>query len=204
MTDHTNPQWLRSVGETREHLMNVMHVGLSRKGDVSTKAAALADDIRALGEARKAIGEASFFIEQLCAVVVYAATQIPPDGLWQDIFVRTMQNVQQTEGDYYDEDRESDEEYQSDEDSDEGYESDGDDEPYEDDEPDEDDEQFDDVGILFSLLSCHTDTSQGRISGLEIPTPAVEFYAGPLVWYVFSFHAYKSYEANIHRSHYFR
>ncbi|UPK95599.1 hypothetical protein LCI18_006534 [Fusarium solani-melongenae] len=106
---------------TQQHLLDVIQAGLGRPGDVSTKAAALADDIRTLGAARRDIGEARDFIGELCGVVVGVAALLPPDHPWQDTFVQTMQNVQQTDGDYHsDEEHESDEEYESDE----GYASD--------------------------------------------------------------------------------
>ncbi|KAI8653790.1 hypothetical protein LRP88_00468 [Fusarium phalaenopsidis] len=102
MIDHIN---LKSAiypdePESTQRLLDVIQVGLGRSGDVSTKAAALADDIRTLGEARRAIGEASDFIEELCGVAVDVAFHLPPDHPWQDTFVQTMQNVQQTDGDY--------------------------------------------------------------------------------------------------------
>ncbi|WAO95451.1 Hypothetical protein NCS54_01307400 [Fusarium falciforme] len=135
MSDHINLK--RPIDltepESTQNLLDVIQAGLGRPCDVSTKAAALADDIRTLGAARRDIGEASEFIEELCGVVVCVAFLLPPGHPWQDTFVQTMQNVQQTDGDY-----ESDEDYQSDEDyesngdyeqeSDEGYASDGDDE----------------------------------------------------------------------------
>ena len=205
MIDHINLQGViyPDDPESTRRLLDVIQVGLGRPGDVSTKAAALADDIRTLGAARRAMGEASDFIEELCGITVCVAFFLPPGHPWQDTFVQTMQNVQQTDGDYEsDEDSLSDEDYQSNEDyesnrdyeqeSDEGYAS------------DEDDEQLDEVGILFSLLSCHTNTSQGRIPGLEILTRDGHLHAGLLVWYVFSLHTYMCYKANIYRSHYSR
>ncbi|KAM6510527.1 hypothetical protein FSOLCH5_010968 [Fusarium solani] len=112
--------------ESTQRLLDVIQVGLGRPGDVSTKAAALADDIRTLGEARRAMGEASDFIEELCGVAVDVAFHLPPDHPWQDTFVQTMQNVQQTEGDYESDKDEFDEGYEQGSDGD--YESDGDDE----------------------------------------------------------------------------
>lgn len=199
MSDHINLKRPIDLNEpeSTQNLLDVIQAGLGRPGDVSTKAAALADDIRTLGAARRDIGEASEFIEELCGVVVCVAFLLPPGHPWQDTFVQTMQNVQQTDGDYEsDEDSLSDEDYESngdyEQESDEGYASDG------------DDEQLDEVGILFSLLSCHTNTSQGRIPGLEILTRDGHVHAGLLVWYVFGLHTYKCYEAYIHRSHYSR
>ncbi|KAI8653046.1 hypothetical protein NCS55_01288100 [Fusarium keratoplasticum] len=118
MIDHINLQGViyPDDPESTRRLLDVIQVGLGRPGDVSTKAAALADDIRTLGAARRAMGEASDFIEELCGIT-------------------TMQNVQQTDGDY-----ESNEDYESNRDyeqeSDEGYAS------------DEDDEQLDEVEYL--------------------------------------------------------
>ncbi|RSL44806.1 hypothetical protein CEP54_014535 [Fusarium duplospermum] len=82
-----------------KRLFDIIRAGLRRRGDVSTKAAALADDIRTEGAARRSKNEAYSFIETLCFVVVEIAYFLPPDHPWQDTFVQAMQNVQQTEED---------------------------------------------------------------------------------------------------------
>jgi hypothetical protein len=84
--------------EDQKRLFEVIKAGLQRPGDAPTKAAALADDLRTLGEARKSRDEAPEFIEELCAMLVGIPRLLPPDHPWQDTLVQAVQNLQQTNG----------------------------------------------------------------------------------------------------------
>ncbi|RSL88701.1 hypothetical protein CEP51_001635 [Fusarium floridanum] len=89
---------LANESDPTKRLFDIIKSGLRRRGDVSTKAATLADDIRREGAVRRSKNEAHWFIQGLCIVVVEIAHLLPPDHPWQDTFVQAMQNVQQTDG----------------------------------------------------------------------------------------------------------
>lgn len=84
--------------DSQKRVFGVIEAGLEGPGDASTKAAALADDLRTLGAAQKSRGEAIEFIDDLCVMVVDIAHLTPPDHLWQDTLVQVVQSLQQTDG----------------------------------------------------------------------------------------------------------
>lgn len=140
MSDHINLDGLiySEDDDSIKRLVDVIKVGLGRSGDVPTKAAALADDIRRLGATYSATGQSWEIVPNLCSIVVSVAHRLPPDHPWQDTFVQAMQNLQQTD---MDDEQESDEYDEQESDEYDGQESDG------------DDELLDEVGTLFSSLS---------------------------------------------------
>ncbi|KAL2674195.1 hypothetical protein Neosp_012645 [[Neocosmospora] mangrovei] len=100
MSDHYLDDLIYSKdSDSIKRLADVIKVGLGRSGDVSTKAAALADNIRTLGATYSATGQAWEIIPDLCSIMISVAYRLPPDHPWQNTFVQAMQNVQQTDRD---------------------------------------------------------------------------------------------------------
>ncbi|KAJ4328962.1 hypothetical protein N0V84_000533 [Fusarium piperis] len=84
--------------DSQKRVFSIISTNLRKSGETSTKAPALADDIRKLCAAQKSESDISDFLDALWVNLLEIASCAPPDHPWQSTLVQAVQNLQKTGG----------------------------------------------------------------------------------------------------------